>query len=76
MDHQGQNHCSRTKTLKNQKKKQGFAEKLEGYKSHVTYSPRNASRSNDTPNSKTKHQIAPTGLKNVLAEIKKKISAM
>ena len=37
----------------------------------LTSSTRNASRSNNTPNSKTKHQIAAAGLKNVPAEIKK-----
>ena len=44
---------------------------LERYKSHVTPSPQNASRSNDNPNSKTKYQMTASGLKNVPAEIKK-----
>ena len=46
--------------------------KLERSKSHVTPSPRNASRSNDAPNSKTKHQIAAARLKNVSPKIKKR----
>ena len=59
-----------TESLLSNKKKLGRS------KSHVTPSPQKVSRSNDTPNSKTKHQIAVAGLKNVPADIKKKIIAV
>ena len=59
--------------LKIKRKNEALRKKLEWSKSYVTPTPWNGSRSNDTPNSKTKHQIITAGLKNVPPGIKKRL---
>ena len=59
--------------LKIKRKNKALQKNLERSKSHVAPSPRNAPRLIDTQNSKTKHQIAAVGLKNVPSEIEKKL---
>ena len=64
---------SKNKTWKSKERTKLCEKKLEWSKSHSTPNPRISAILNDTPNSKTKHQIAAAGWKSVSAEIRKKL---